>query len=632
MSRIRRPKKLLVIGMDGAFPKAVKKYMAEGVLPNIAKLVEKGVFCENCYCPTPTITPPNWTTIATGSNVGTHGLTCFHYHPEGTSLDTIIQNFDSGRVRSEYIWEAAGRVGKRSLVLSYISVWPPRGEGTINIAGRGGSEASWYYPGLPGWTYLFKYGLPQMFSSEIEPLATRVEFTEVDDGVYEVELPIVCRNSAHALEQMSWYLRLDDKGARLLDENKQHVCALEAGKWTTPITMRLGVGGQRQSARCMWKLLELDTEDEVLVLYRSALQSLSGNTYPGEIAREIDALPTIDHEPFELIFAESEHTDLYVECEHFHHEWLASVVDYCVKEKDVDIVFLHSHTMDTVNHPLRNCIEGTAEGSTPEKQKAAEEIERRCYVSYDQMIGKMVKTMGKGTMVVLVSDHGAIAYQAIFHTNEALKAAGLLATKGGQNGDEEVDWSKTKAFAQRSSYVYVNLKGRDPDGIVESSDLEKVKGQIVNVLMDYTGEKTGLKPVAYALKREEARWIGIFGADVGDVVYALRAPFGGTVGGVHGMQAPFAESEQGSMKPLLIMSGPGIKKGLTLERNVGLEDIVPTACYLLGIPVPKDVDGGIIYQALENPNIHLDEIKALGEVITKLERLIDYKRAQTHTY
>jgi predicted AlkP superfamily phosphohydrolase/phosphomutase len=248
------------------------------------------------------------------------------------------------------------------------------------------------------------------------------------------------------------------------------------------------------------------------------------------------------------------------------------------------------------------------------------------------MIGKMMETMGKDSMIVLVSDHGSVATRATFRTNDALQQSGLQALKDGPDGKREVDWAKTRAFAQRANYVYVNLKGRDPDGIVEPQNLEAVKNQIVNALMDYTEPQSGLKPVAYALKREEARWIGIFGDDIGDVVYALRAPFGGTTGGVHGMQAPFAESEQGTMKPLLLMKGPGIRKGVALERNVQLQDLVPTACYLLGLPLPKDADGGVIYQALENPNLHLDEINALEDALAKMEHLLDYKKAQTHSY
>ena len=47
------------------------------------------------------------------------------------------------------------------------------------------------------------------------------------------------------------------------------------------------------------------------------------------------------------------------------------------------------------------------------------------------------------------------------------------------------------------------------------------------------------------------------------------------------------------------MSGAGIKKGYTMKRPVRNVDIVPTICHLLGNRMPHEVEGGVIYQALE---------------------------------
>jgi hypothetical protein len=118
------------------------------------------------------------------------------------------------------------------------------------------------------------------------------------------------------------------------------------------------------------------------------------------------------------------------------------------------------------------------------------------------------------------------------------------------------------------------------------------------MLHDYTDPETGKKPVVLALKREDARILGLYGDRVGDVIYALRPEFTGE----HGQQLPTAEFGAGSQKALFIMSGPGVKKNYVLERTMRLVDIVPTICFLLGLPIPKDAEGAIIYQALENPS------------------------------
>ena len=58
----RIPKKTLIIGVDGASPESVEKFIIEGKLPNIKALMEKGVFAKALPV-LPTHTPVNWTTI-----------------------------------------------------------------------------------------------------------------------------------------------------------------------------------------------------------------------------------------------------------------------------------------------------------------------------------------------------------------------------------------------------------------------------------------------------------------------------------------------------------------------------------------------------------------------------------------
>ena len=64
-----KPKKVAVIGLDCALPHLIEQHIAEGHLPTFKKLIEEGVIAENCLAPFPTITPPNWATIATGAGL-----------------------------------------------------------------------------------------------------------------------------------------------------------------------------------------------------------------------------------------------------------------------------------------------------------------------------------------------------------------------------------------------------------------------------------------------------------------------------------------------------------------------------------------------------------------------------------
>jgi arylsulfatase A-like enzyme len=62
--------------------------------------------------------------------------------------------------------------------------------------------------------------------------------------------------------------------------------------------------------------------------------------------------------------------------------------------------------------------------------------------------------------------------------------------------------------------------------------------------------------------------------------------------GMHGSQ------ELTDVRIPVIMAGVGIKAGVKIPF-ARIIDIVPTACYLLGIPTPAQTEGSILWLALE---------------------------------
>ena len=186
----------------------------------------------------------------------------------------------------------------------------------------------------------------------------------------------------------------------------------------------------------------------------------------------------------------------------------------------------------------------------------------------------------------------------------------------------------TRAVTQRSVYVYVNLRGRDPRGIVPPSEYDAVCDEVIRVLYDYTDRKTGTKPIAFALKKSDARIIGLYGDRVGDVVYGVRPE----VTGEHGRQLTTGQYGVGDMHGLFIMAGPGVRKGMKLDRTVWLTDIVPTICYLTGFPVPAQAEGAVLYQALAEPDLPGAAEARLRKELAKLDAIRSAEKALTHSY
>lgn len=120
-------KKVMVLGIDGMDQRITKRLLDEGKLPNIQKFVEAGSARENLDLlgAIPTITPPCWTTLATGAYPGTHGITCY-WRQSPDSLDAVVYNMDSRYCEAEQIWNVTAEAGMKTLVWHWPgSSWPP---------------------------------------------------------------------------------------------------------------------------------------------------------------------------------------------------------------------------------------------------------------------------------------------------------------------------------------------------------------------------------------------------------------------------------------------------------------------------------------------------------------------------
>lgn len=131
MVRKALTEKILVLGVDGFEPKLAKKFMDQGKMPNLKKFMEMGSCRKDLVLlgAMPTVTPPLWTTLATGAYVETHGITCF-FAQDPDNLDSIFYNLDSRRCKAEPLWNVFAEEGnKKTLVWHWPgSSWPPTSE------------------------------------------------------------------------------------------------------------------------------------------------------------------------------------------------------------------------------------------------------------------------------------------------------------------------------------------------------------------------------------------------------------------------------------------------------------------------------------------------------------------------
>jgi arylsulfatase A-like enzyme len=259
-----------------------------------------------------------------------------------------------------------------------------------------------------------------------------------------------------------------------------------------------------------------------------------------------------------------------------------------------ELFAMQCHCIDFANHAFV-----PRHGWSSEEKQANLAYLARCYESVDRMVGDLLAGAGDETLICVVSDHGATeSPNPEVFINAILEEAGLLMHKQQQPGAvrPEIDRSLTIAEQQRAAFIYINLQGRDPGGIVPPEQYEAVRDRIIATLRDYREPTTGRNPFSMILRKGDARILGLYdslGRDIGDIVYALLPEFDHE----HGRQLPGATLGGQTMKPLLTFHGPGIKGGAVLGRTAWLVDVVPTLAYALGWPLPSETEGAVLYQA-----------------------------------
>ena len=119
-------RKSMLIGVDAVIYPLVHRFIGEGLLPNLKRLITEGASSEAACC-IPPYTPTNWATLATGSWPDTHGAgNWVDYKVGDIQGGPGMSTFDSRAITAETIWEAAERAGMKSLCAAYPSAYPKR--------------------------------------------------------------------------------------------------------------------------------------------------------------------------------------------------------------------------------------------------------------------------------------------------------------------------------------------------------------------------------------------------------------------------------------------------------------------------------------------------------------------------
>jgi predicted AlkP superfamily phosphohydrolase/phosphomutase len=222
------------------------------------------------------------------------------------------------------------------------------------------------------------------------------------------------------------------------------------------------------------------------------------------------------------------------------------------------------------------------------------------YRRMDDIVGQVRARLADGTTLIVMSDHGFHLFSRQFHVNTWLIDCGYLVLKSGGTSILDADWAQTRAYSLGTGQIYVNLQGREGQGIVTFGRIDALVDEIHDRLVVLTDPVGGAKVFVEVHKGRDLYVGGAPGAPDLQLAFAsgYQTSWATKLGGVGARQfednpkkwsGDHAASAEAETRGVLFVSHP-----VTLDEP-GIEDLAPTLLSGLGVALPPDLDGSRLW-------------------------------------
>ena len=341
------------------------------------------------------------------------------------------------------------------------------------------------------------------------------------------------------------------------------------------------------------------------------------------------------------------------------HEFTADILDLVERRGQYalqlmadypqDFLMFHFLSTDTVQHAFWKFVDPSHPRHDPQAAARFGAAVKQLYQRIDGFIGQMLDRVRDDTTVIVMSDHGFGPLHYTVNLNLLLLEHGLLQLKQGawtrlktglfragltpasiwhlieraglQNyvwqvskstrnkvvgkflSFDDVDWSRTLAYSiGHVGQIYINLKGREPEGSVEpGAEYESVRQRVIDALQDLRHPETGQPMADQVIPGDQA----VHGPYAGrspdlhlvlDGYRAIAFPLFATDSRIVTRQIR-GDSGCHRRHGIFIARGPEVEQGTTID-GARILDLAPTILHLMGLPVPEDMDGHVLAEAL----------------------------------
>lgn len=524
---------VIVLGFDGMDYELTKQMMAEGRLPNLSKLAAQGTF-QPLGTSMPPQSPVAWSNFITGMDSGGHGIYDFlHRDP-----NTMIPYFSTSRTESsdktlklgkyqiplgsdkvellrhgQPFWEVLEKRGIGTTVVRMPANYPPSGTAGHELSGMG-------TPDILGGYGIFSYYTTDPFTwAGRDVSGGRVYNVGINEGVVKGTLygptnPLLVE-APKISAPFTVYVDDVEPVAKIVVGSEERV--LRVGEWSdwvpisldfvptqsVPVIARFYLQAVRPDFGLYVTPLNLDPRSPAMPIshpgsYAAELAAATGPFYTQGMPEDTKAFKA-------GVFTAAE----FEKQAQIAGDEVVRQYAYVLDQFRDGLLFYYFGNGDQVSHMMWRAMD-PAHPAYKAADAAFADTVKKIYEQFDRIVGETLPRVEAGATLVVMSDHGFTSWRRAFHLNTWLKNEGYLTARDPNLKDDpgfyaNVDWSRTRAYALGINGLYINVAGREKDGVVDPGQREALAKEIGAKLLQTLDPKTGERAVTKVLRREEYR-------------------------------------------------------------------------------------------------------------------------------
>jgi predicted AlkP superfamily phosphohydrolase/phosphomutase len=634
--------KVIVIGFDGMDPRLCTQLMDAGELPNLASMRDIGGF-KPLATTIPPQSPVAWASFITGANPGVHGIFDFIHRNPDQQVGVYYSAAET--VGGEKGWE----VGEHKIPLSF---WPFNHPPTQTLLKR---------DGVPFWDYLDKAGIPIRIydiPANYPPSPSHhghmccLSGMGVPDlrggyGEYQFfsEKTIIARSEAGGMRKpllfkdhyakarlvgpVNSYLkkpadtffdfeihRHPTASSARVDIQGQHII-LNEGEWSDWVRLQFELAmppflpNAHASGIVRLYLQEVHPE---LSLYVTPINidpsdpSGAPITEPPsfikEISQELGLFYTAgfqeDHKALSnRVFSDAEYR---FQADYVLKERL-ELLEYARKNYNDGLLFFYFSSTDLQAHMFWWDTDEKHPTRSAEKAQEYHRVIVDLYKRADAIVGDMMERYGDQATIMVMSDHGFANFRRQFDLNTWLRDEGYIQPPNCRSllgRPPLVDWTQTRAYGIGLNGLYLNLLGRERDGIVNQVERDALLDEITEKLLSVRDPENGAQVIARVYRRDDV-YQGPNALNAPDLIVGYsrgyRVSWGTTLGDISGNVLSDNTEAWSADHCIAAEEVPGVifTNRPIAKPDPALTDMAPTILKLFGLEAPPTMAGGDLF-------------------------------------